>query len=321
MNAYDLMGLVKARIPGYSNAEYLRELNACYVEDLYEECKALENSYFQNTVVVTVATQQTEFDLLNNQDGALSAAVDSRFNGEIISLRVRALNGAELVPGTPTDITDPHWQADAAAYPQTPITSGPYRYNIYDRATLRFARPLPVGTSIEVTYIYELLPLTYRADGTLTSTGTAVTGTGTHFTRLVPPDVIDSLPGNDIQSEIEVELQVTDGSDVFNYQVASITDDTHLTLITAPSPVLAGASYTLATVPEFPSNLHYVLATLATANLMSTPGEDDRVMLWTQKALIAKERFKNSILVRQHQQPPRKRRFSYRGYRVGQIVA
>ena len=62
--------------------------------------------------------------------------------------------------------------------------------------------------------------------GTLASSGTAVTGTGTNFNPDVPVGSIIHASGYDLV-------------------VDTVTDDTHLTVVTAPAVALSSASFTL----------------------------------------------------------------------------
>lgn len=67
---------------------------------------------------------------------------------------------------------------------------------------------------------------TTSGTGTLSSSGTAITGAGTSLLTEAPAGTVIHAAGQHVV-------------------VASVTDDTHLTLVTAPSPALSGASFTI----------------------------------------------------------------------------
>src|SRR5207245_3555416 len=143
-------------------------------------------------------------------------------------------------------------------------TTGPMFHVLYGRDQIKFSRPPVVGTKIEVTFSSEFMPLVTLSAGTITSAGAVLTGTGTKFTQLLGPDFQGDLPGGSFGLEIEAEL-IAGG---FTQRVKTVTDDTHLTLFTAPPAALAGATYTLATVPDIPSPHHRIISTLATRNIL-----------------------------------------------------
>src|SRR5215471_16114051 len=167
MNCFDLIGVVSGRLPGYSNPEYLRELNAIYVDELWAEAKNLESSYFENIVTVTTAKQQATFDLRWNQDGGLSGIVDPRLE-EITLLRVTPTLSAGVVAAQPVAPRSDDWLAMAATNPPVVNQTGPYLYRIFNRETLQFPTPLAIGTTLEITYVMRVIPLNYVQDGTVT---------------------------------------------------------------------------------------------------------------------------------------------------------
>jgi hypothetical protein len=157
-----------------------------------------------------------------------------------------------------------------------------------------------------VAYNFIWMPLVILTGGNITSTGTAVAGTNTSFTQVAPPDYQAALPGNDQDTDIGLEIIDPNG---LTYRVGTIASDTALTLLTAPNPALAASAYTLATVPDIPDGHHDVIATIATRNFMSTPGNDPRFSTWAGLAEQQKDAMRDTIMTRQRQEPPRRKPF------------
>ena len=314
MNMVDLQNLVARRVPGFDPTEYASEINDAY-QEAYDIIIQLDDSYFTDIATVTVNTQQDNFDLQWNQDGALDTVVSRRlFQIDRVRLLFASSNG--WIPSDHLHFN----HADFLAQQQNPTpggqTTGPMFHVLYGRDQIKFSRPPVVGTKIEVTFSSEFMPLVTLSAGTVTSTGVNIVGTGTTFTQLLPPDFQADLPGGSFGLEVEAEL-IAGG---FTQRVKTVTDDTHLTLFTTPPVALIGSTYTLATVPDIPSPHHRIISTLATRNILTTPAEDDRFTEWAGISQRALERMKDSVLQRQRQKNARKARFPFGAVRRGRFT-
>lgn len=306
-NAFGLVQYLAQRIPGYDFSEYLRELNSAYIH-VWEEITKLRNHYFTNQKTVTVAKGQNSFDLLFNADGGLSAPLSSRLY-QIIRIRVQPPAGGLFQTSLATHFNDPDYLAVAANPASTPTQTGPYYYVMWGRGNLQWAMPLAIGTVLEITYTFWPIALTYQIAGTVSSTGSTVTGSGTAFTSLAQPDFQTALPTTQLQEEIQAEF-ICNSSQI--YRVATITSDTALTTASTINPVLPSASaYVLATLPEIPREHIRVIAAIALRSMYSVAGDDSRVNEWTAIAAANLQMCKDALIERQGQNPPRKQRFPY----------
>lgn len=311
MNALSLCQRVQRRNPSYDISEYLDEVNAAYKET-WDYILQLEDSYFTDQKIVTVATSAVEFDFLANFNGNLNTAVSLRAF-QIDRLRILQPGDTNWSKGQPRSWNDDDFQAQQQITPQIAATSGPYYYILFSKFSVLFAQPLPVGTQIEVTYSFIFMPLAIVFNGTVSSAGTAITGAGTNFTQVVPADFISALPGNDQDTDIGMELVFNQGANNQTFRVKAITSDTALTLLTAPNPVIpALTNYNLCSVPDIPDGHHNVISTIATRNFMSTPGNDSRFTSWAALAKTELDSMRDSIMVRQRQEPARVRPFPQR---------
>jgi hypothetical protein len=307
MNAVSLVARVRRRKPGYDDSEYLDEVNAAYKE-CWDYITQLEDSYFTDVKVVSVAQQSAEFDLLYNSNGNLSSAISPRFF-QIERVRIKQINDTNWLPATPRGWNDPQYLVLAQDATQPPMLSPPYYYQIFAKGSLLFARPFPGGTQIEVTYNFIFTELKILTNGTVTTAGNSVTGASTNFLQIVGADFQKSLPGNDEDSDIGVELVLANQNQ--NYRVQTITTDASLTTINPIVPPATNVNYSLATIPDIPNGHHNVISTVATRNIMSTPGNDTRFTTWA--ALAEKElgAMRDSVMQRQKQEPPRRGRFPF----------
>lgn len=313
-NVFGLAQYVAQRIPGYDFSEYMRELNAAYIH-VWEEISKLKNHYFTNIVQVTVAVNnQRNFDLLYNADGNLSAAVSSRLY-QITRIRVQPPSGGLFQTCSMLHFNDPDFVSVEANPASQSTQTGPYYFALFGHGRLRSAIPLAAGSTIEFTYTYWPIALTFMSNlspaSSVSSAGTAVAGVSTTFTKLVPPDFAATNPTASTVNEefIQAEL-VCNGSQT--YRVAAITSDTALTTMTAISPALAGGSpYALATVPEIPREHIRVIAAQALSKLYSVAGDDQRVQEWTAISTANIQMMKDSLIERQSNNPPKKQRFQY----------
>jgi hypothetical protein len=311
VNALSLIQRVQRRNPSYDSSEYLDECNAAYKE-CWDYILQLDDSYFTDIKIVTVATQAAEFDFLANANGNLSSAVSLRAF-QIDRIRILQPGDTNWNKAAPRNWNDDDFQSLQQITPQPVANSGPYRYQLFSKFSCLFARPLPVGTQIEVVYSFMWMPLQLVFNGTVSSSGNAVTGSGTNFTQVVPADFASALPGNDQDTDIGLELVLNAGANGQTYRVKAVTSDTSLTLLTAPSPVIAANTpYNLATVPDIPDGHHNVISTLATRNFMSTPGNDPRFSTWAALAEKELDSMRDSIMVRQRQEPARVKPFPLR---------
>lgn len=306
-NCFGLLQYLQQRLPGYDPSEYLREINSAYIH-VWEEVAKLKNHYFTNVVAVNVARAQTQYDLMFNADGGLSAPVSARLY-QVTKIRVRPAAGGLFQSTDSVSPNDPDFISLSANGSGTPTQTGPYKWHLFGRNNINWALPLAIGTTIEVTYTFWPLALSYLAQGTVSSSGTLVTGTGTNFTQLVQPDFAASLPNVQGQEEVQAEL-VCNINQV--YRVKVVTSDTALTTATAVSPALPnGGLYFLAATPEIPREHIRVIGSIAMGKMYSVAGDDTRVQEWTAIAAANMQMMKDSLIERQSNNPPRKQRFPY----------
>jgi hypothetical protein len=319
-NIFGLYQYVAQRVPGYDPSEYVRELNAAYIH-FWEEVSKLKNHYFTNQVQVTVAVNnQRNFDLLYNADGNLSAPVSSRLY-QITRIRVQPPSGGLFQTCIMTHFNDPEFTSVEANPAAVSTQTGPYYFALFGHGRLRAAIPLAAGSTIEFTYTYWPIALSFMSSNnpssSVSSVGAAVTGVGSTFTQIVPPDFQPTVPTNAaltneeyMQAELICNGQVAAGGQV--YRVASITSDTTLTTLNPIAPALVGGSaYVLATVPEIPREHIRVIASIALPKLYSVAGDDQRVQEWTAIATSNIQMAKDSLVERQSNNPPKKLRFPF----------
>lgn len=307
-NCFGLYQYLAQRLPGYDPSEYLRELNSAYIH-VWEEVVKLRNNYFTNIKTVTVAKAQFSYDFMFNADGGLSAPISNRLY-QITRIRVQPPSGGLVQTSKALSPNDVDFLSISANTSATPTSTGPYYWFTFGRNNVQWGLPLAVGTQLEVMYTFWPLALNFLSDGSVSSSGAAVTGAATSFTHLVQPDFqAVGQPNSKGQEEILAEL-VCNVNQIYN--VAAITSDTALTTATAVAPALAGGSlYVLATLPEIPREHIRVIASLAMAKMYSVAGDDARVREWGEISGMNVQMMKDSLTERQSQNPPRKGRFEY----------
>lgn len=310
MNALSLVQRVARRNPAYQTSEYLDEVNVGYKE-CWDYILQLDDSYFTDVKIVTVATTATEFDFLMNANGNLASAVSLRAF-QIDRIRILAPGAANWVAANPRSWNDNDFLSQQTTTPQIAYGAGPYLYIPFARFSLLFAAPLAAGTQIEVTYNFIWLPLVILSAGTVSSAGTNINGAGTSFTQVVTPDYAASLPGNDEDTDIGLELVLGQGLTNQIYKVKTVLSDISMTTLTAPNPALSASAYQLCSVPDIPEGHHNVISTIATRNFMSTPGNDPRFTTWTALAEKELNAMRDTIMTRQRQEPPRVKPFPQR---------
>lgn len=313
-NIFGLVQYVAQRVPGYDFSEYLRELNSAYIH-VWEEVSKLKNNYFTNIKTLTVTTAGFSFDLLYNtsSDGVMNASLSNRLY-QISRIRVQPPAGGLFQATRAMSITDPDFISLSANVSSQPTQTGPYYWWPNGRGSIRWALPLAVGSVMEIVYTFWPLSLAYLFSGTVSSSGTAVTGNGTNFTQLVQPDFQSFQPVTNQQEEIQAEIIVAGETNGPNqiYRVSSITSDLALTTQTAISPALgAGSSYILAALPEIPREHIRVIAAIALSKMYSVAGDDSRVSEWTAISQSNIQMMKDSLIERQSNNPPTKQRFPY----------
>jgi len=302
--------------------EYLREINDAY-QELWRETVLLDNDYFTAIGQVSVVAQAQIFDLRYNGNGALNVSLHPRLF-QPVRVRVLPPNGANWVRTEPQPFNDSGEMAVEQQFAQPPSTTGPYRWQYFNRGLLRFGRPLPIGTLIEVVYTFGYFNLNVLGNGTLQTTGGAgagVTGAGTTFLSLIGPDyqapaspTMEPSTGTLLPLEIAVEAEIVINPSVapVAYKVNSIAGDLVLTLYTAPIVAIPAATpYALANVPEIPEPHRVLIATLATRNMLAVPAivQDARFAYWDAKCERDLDRYKDSIVERQQQAVPHRQRF------------
>lgn len=205
-----------------------------------------------------------------------------------------------------------------------PSTVGPFRYVVYNRNFLRFARPLPATSLIEVTYSYDRPELAILNGGSIASSdGQIITGSGTTFTTIVNPRLQALLPTVDPYPQhpltLESEIGIGAAPSAF-YPVTRYTSDTQLSSIGAPTvgTNTAAQPYFLSNVPDIPINHHRAIATMATARMFSTPGKDPQQMAyWKEQEKEDVAALLDSMQKRDATNNARKRRFPMRQARRG----
>jgi hypothetical protein len=311
VNSLSLVQLVARRNPSYDQSEYLSEVNEAY-QECWNYLLQLEDSYFTDQKIVTVAAPGAEFDFLANANELLNSSVSLRAF-QIDRIRILQPGDSNWVKASPRNWNDDDFQSLQQITPQPVANSGPYLYQLFSKFSCLFGRPLPAGTQIEVTYSFIWMPLQIVFNGTVSSAGTTVTGAGTNFTQVVPIDFASALPGNDQDTDIGLELVLNAGANNQTYRVSAVSSDTSLTLLTAPSPAIPIlTSYNLCSVPDIPDGHHNTIATVATRNFMSTPGNDTRATFWAALAEKHLDAMRDSIMVRQRQEPARVKPFPQR---------
>ena len=306
MNALTLTNLVAQRLPGYQTSEYLREINDAYA-DVWDYILQLDDSYFTDIKVLTVQVPVAEFDFQWNTNGALNNPVSNRYF-QIDRIRVLQPGQSNWFAAQPRPWNDQQFLMMQQLTPQQPSQNAPYLYNLFSKGSVLFAQPLPIGSQIEIVYTFMFLPLNTASAGTIQTNGITgiVNGTGTNFTSVIGPDFQGGLPGIDNDTDIGLEF-VINGQ---NYRVKTCQNDTLANTWSVVTPAVFVVSYTLAMVPDIPDGHHRVIATVATRNIMSTPGNDSRFPAWAALAEKQLEIMRDSIMTRQRQAPARRQRFT-----------
>jgi len=307
MNLYSIWQRVNRRLPGYDPSELYDEINDAY-QEVWNYILQLDDSYFTDVRTTSVAVQTNEFDFLYNFNNNLTGNISNRYF-QIDRIRILQPSDSNWITALPRSWNDPEYLELAQNTPQQPSQGGPYRYVLFSNGSVQFARPLPVGVQIEVVYTFVFLPLTIVSNGTVSSLGSVVTGTSSNFTSILGADFQGGLPGSDQDTGVGVELVLTGGGNQ-TYRVLSIQNDTTLTTVNQITPAVTTVGYQLAMVPDIPLGHHDVIATCATRNVMAAPGNDPRLAYYTSRAKEQIDAMRDSVMTRQRQEPPRRRRFS-----------
>lgn len=314
MNALELVNRVQRRLPGYALSEYLDEVNEAY-GDVWDKIIQLDDSYYTDTQVVTVVQPLAEFDFRWNWNGGLSAPVSNRYF-QIDRIRVLQPGGSNWFAAQPRFWNDQQFLMLQQLTPQQPAQNAPYLYQLFSRGSVLFSNPLPIGSRIEVVYTFVYIPLNLTTQGTITNTTSLISGAGTAFTQIIKPDFANALPNIDTDSDIECEFVFginAIGTPVPQnsiYKVKNIQNDTMAQSWAPLTPNASATNFTLAMVPDIPESHHRVISTVATRNIMSTPGNDPRFAQWAAMAEEQMIMLQDSIMQRQRQQPARRQRFS-----------
>ena len=306
-NVYGLYQYLAQRLPGYDPSEYLRELNSAYVH-VWEEISKLKNHWFSNLQTLTVVNPQTSFDLQYNADGALSGVLSNRLY-QLMRVRVQSPSGSLWQTTKNLSPQEPRFTELSANPQQNPVQTGPYYWYIYGRNNIQFAMPLQKGTVIEFFYTFWPIQLNLTFAGSIQSTDTIITGAGTTFTQLLQPDFQQYQPAAKAQQEILAEL-VCNTNQI--YAIKNIELDTLAETLTTISPTLTvGSPYVLATLPEIPREHIRVIASIAMCKMYSVDGDDQRTEEWAAIAASNMQMMKDSLMERQGQDPPTKKRFPF----------
>lgn len=310
--------MLATRLPGYQPSEYLREVNVAYA-DTWDYILQLDDSYFTDVKTAVVNVAAAEFDFLFNTNGNLATPISNRYF-QIDRIRVLQPGQSNWFAAQPRPWNDTQFQMLQQLTPQAPAQNAPYLYVLLSRGSVLFSQPLPVGTTIEVVYTFTFLPLRYVTAGTVVITnGNTVNGAGSTFTQVIGPDyVANSLPNIDQDTDIGLEFIL--GGSPFSVPVA---EDTLIPLtyrcLSVQNDTLARTAvaingtptnYVLAMVPDIPYGHHRVISTIATRNIMSTPGNDSRFAQWAAMAQQQTDLMRDTVMTRQRQQPARRQRFT-----------
>lgn len=315
LNAFLLKELVKHYIEGYDDETYMVHINEAY-KQLWEEVQQLDEEFFTDITTVSVTVQSDTFDFAANIYNNLSAPL-TRMH-QIHRIRIQQASSGtstdnQMYPAEPRDLNDPGYMGASQQQPPSSATHPPYLYVPFGRNSIRFARPLPVGTKIEVWFTYGCIDLTYVNAGSITTTGSDihVNGTGTNFTFLTTPDLAGALPSSSgpIEQQLLAELIVAGRS----YSVVNIIDDLHLDT-DVDVPAFTTQPYILASLPQLPNYEHRTIALVATRNLalmgpLEVGGTKGAEL--NRLANDAIQRMKNTMIQRQRQANAKKRRFPF----------
>jgi hypothetical protein len=223
-NAFGLVQYLQTRVPGYDVSEYLRELNSAYIH-VWEEVTKLKNQYFTNIKTVTVVTPQLQYDLMFNQDGALSSAVSSRLY-QITRIRIQPPAGGLFQATIALQPNSPDFIAISANPVSSASQTGPYYWYLSGRNQLNWALPLALGTIIEVTYTFWPIALVILSGGVVGSntfssvTTSAVLAPGIGFVQ------VNSIAGL-VRGQI---VSIDTGANQENVEVVSILSGAVFTL-------------------------------------------------------------------------------------------
>lgn len=306
-NVYGLYQYLAQRLPGYDQSEYVRELNSAYVH-VWEEISKLKNHWFSTLQTLTVTKAQSSFDLQYNADSALSGVLSNRLY-QLMRVRVMSPSGSLWQMTKNLSPQEPRFTELSANPQQNPVQTGPYYWYIYGRNNIQFALPLQLGTTIEFFYTFWPIQLNMTAAGSIQSTSSVVNGAGTTFTQLLQPDFQQYQPNVKAPQEILAEL-ICNTNQI--YAVAQISSDTLLSTLSNISPTLTvGSPFVLATLPEIPREHIRVIASIAMCKMYSVDGDDQRTEEWAAIAASNMQMMKDSLMERQGQDPPTKKRFPY----------
>ncbi len=301
------MELVKRRVPGYEDVEYLSEVNAAYNE-VWQEVMQIDELYFSDVQTLTVTAEGDTFDFVNNIYANLGFAIPRMH--QIHRVRVQLPGTNQMHAAVPTHLNSPDFVGIQRNTDRSPYSGPPFFYVPFGIGGVQFARKLPVNSKIEVFFTFGMVDLVLLDKGQVTSSGTAVTGADTFFTKVVSPELAAALPSQTQPSESQIEAEIIVAG--VAYHVSEITNDTLLKTASAITPGLGQAQdYILALVPELPHYAHRTIADIATRNILSTPGDDPRFGEWAAIAGASLLRLKNTLQERQRQKAPRKQRFPY----------
>lgn len=173
-------------------------------------------------------------------------------------------------------------------------------YDIVGERTLYMAPQLTQDIDIEIAYIGRTKRLVRYVTGTITvaDTATTVTGVGTVWSSGFPldPSYTDMMFSVNTFASIDPSWEY-DGVNLA--RLASITNDTTVELAAPKVGALAGANYTLSSVPAIPPEHHHMLADYVTAQMWARAGNDKLYNLFNGKFEARKRTIFNTINVRQ----------------------
>lgn len=174
-------------------------------------------------------------------------------------------------------------------------------YDIIGERTLFITPMLTAKIDIEIIYVARTKRLVNYVTGTVavTDATAAVVGTGTVWSTGTPFDsaYLEFMGGINTFAAVDPSWDY-DGAHLS--RVASITDNTHLTLASNHvGALVAGSTYILSSVPALPPDHHAALADFVTAQMFAKSGNQAQFDRFQAKYEARKASILNTINVRQ----------------------
>jgi len=142
-------------------------------------------------------------------------------------------------------------------------------YDIIAARTLIFTPPVATSLNLQLDYVPLKRPLYYTAAGTISQTGTALTGTGTTWVTdgLVTEDTGNAAELITLPGAFTTLGAATVRLDRDYPRVAALTADTTATMV-ASATIAGGTNYIMAMAPALPRDVHRWLAEYVSALML-----------------------------------------------------